>query len=185
MDATAARPMRRGWIDPTSETVTLGPVATPTQFSCAGLPETARAYLLTLGLKTALLADADAADAYARLKQGAIPAPNLPQPPKPSKRRAALAATLAMTKARQDAPAGTKRRDLEMLARDALPRMQAHVAELPSETVRRLCARDDVTEMYRQMYGHTTDSAQLSLLALAGVVDPPLELPTQEEGHHG
>jgi hypothetical protein len=180
MDAQAARSARRGWIDPSTETVTIGPAASPQHFTCAGLPDITRAYLVALGLKTALLAYRDAAATYARLKRGEIPEPRQPQPPRQSKRRTALAACLAMAKARQDAKPGTKKRELELMAQDNMPAMYAHVATLSKDTVRRLCARDDVCETYRTMYGHGTDSNQLSLLALAGVVDPPMELPHEQ-----
>lgn len=170
-----ARTMRRGWMDVVWHTVTFGVGPKARQYSARNLPEPVHDYLTLLGLKTALLAQPDIDTAYTALRNGEIPTLRSPAPPRRSKWREALAVTLAHAAAAAMAPKGTKKAALEAMAAERLPAMQAHAGALPAVTVRQLAQREDVSDCYRRLFGR--DDGQMSLLAIAGVVDPPLPMP--------
>jgi hypothetical protein len=143
-------------------------------YTSLGLQEPVRDYLTLLGLKTALLAHRNALDTYTELAAGKVPDQKPEPPPRVAKGREALAAACAAAAAMEEAPKGTKKVAIENLAAAKLPAMRAHVLTLSRDTVRRLSTRADVQEHYRRLFGHRTADLQISLLAIAGVADPPL-----------
>jgi hypothetical protein len=176
VNEVAKRVVRRPRIDVTGLVVMLG----GGRYTAVDMPSTVRDYLTVLGLKTALLSGDNVDTAYTLLMSGLIPNQRPPTPPRRSKWREAIAATLAQAMAAAAAPRGIKRAALDAMVADRLEGMRTHVATLSKDTVRHLAGREDVGETYRRMFSPHFDG-QESLLALAGVVDGPLPLPDQGE----
>lgn len=147
-------------------------------FDFKALPPMSREYLGLLGLKTAMLiSTATAVETYRSLQAGHLPDDKPLTEPRKSKWRQAVASAMAAAKAEQEAVKGARRSVIEYAAKVHLPAMEAHVAKLDADLIKKLMKRDDVQEHYRMLFNPHGGAEQMSLLAMVGVVTNGPKLP--------